>query len=165
MGISLETPKNWAELSLGSMPRVLALFVAPLLLSSCVWPWPLVGEPGIAISEYVVTGSASDVRHACDIVRDVAAANGLRLYDRDTRPHEREYRNRDARGLANISMSVFTRQPVFITISENTEKPTALHRQIFHDLESRLTRAGIPFHKPSADERLRLKEEQWKKQT
>jgi hypothetical protein len=62
-------------------------------------------------------------------------------------------------------MSVYTRQPVFITITENTGKPTATHRKMMHELESRLTQVGIPFHKPSADERLRLKEDQWKKQT
>jgi hypothetical protein len=58
------------------MARLVALTVAPLLLSSCLWP--ILGDPGIANTEYVVTGSASDAHHACDIVRDVAAANGLR---------------------------------------------------------------------------------------
>ena len=145
------------------MARLVALLIALLLLSSCLWP--ILGDPGIANTEYVVTGSASDARRACEIVRGVAAANGLRIYTRDTRPNEHEYRNRDSRGLASISMSVYTRQLVFITITENTEKATATHRKMMHELESRLTQSGIPFHKPSADERLRLKEDQWKKQT
>jgi hypothetical protein len=147
-----------------SMLRLLALLVTSLLLSSCLWP--ILGDPGMAITHYVITGTAADARRATDVIREVASANGLYLYTEPKPGYRfREYRNRDARGLASLLLDVDPRRPTMISISEGAEKPTALHRQVAHDLETRLTQAGIPFHKPSADERLRLEAERAKKKT
>jgi len=146
------------------MHRLLALLVMPLLLSSCLWP--LLGEPGMAITSYVVTGSRVDASRAADVVRNVAAANSLYLYTEPKPDYRyREYRNRDARGLASLTLDVDPDLPIILSISEGSEKPSALHRQVAHDLETRLTEAGIPFHKPSSDELIRLKEIRFKKRT
>jgi hypothetical protein len=120
----------------------------------------------MARSEYVVTGSAADAKRTADVVRDVAAANGLYLYTEPKPDYRfREYRNRDARGLASLLLDVDPRRPIIISIGETSEKPSALHRKVAHDLEARLTQASIPFHKPSSDELLRLKAQRDKTET
>ena len=66
----------------------------------------------------------------------------------------------------SIYLTFDTRAPFLITIDEQyTPYRSAQHRKIARDLETRLTQAGVAFHKPSEDEFLKLRDERFKKET
>ena len=144
--------------------RALAVLCLPLVLTGCLTA--LLGDP-IASTEYVVTSGSK--RQVGDIVRDVGDSNGLRFFRwRDPKPHYpyREYTNWAPGGGVSIYLTLDTRAPFLVIIHEQyTPHRSAQHRKIAQDLEIRFTQAGIAFHKPSADEFIRLKDERFKKET
>jgi hypothetical protein len=84
------------------------------------------------------------------------------------KPHYpyREYINWAPGGGVSIYLTLDTRAPFLIAISEHyIPHPSAQHRKIARDLETRLAQAGIAFHKPSADEFIRFKNDRFKKET
>ncbi|MGE5209050.1 MAG: hypothetical protein ACM3KL_06940 [Alphaproteobacteria bacterium] len=144
--------------------RALGISLLPFVLTSCLTA--LLGDP-VASTEYVVT-SGTELQLG-QIVREVGESNGLRFFRwRDAKPHYpyREYTNWAPGGAVSTYLTLDTRPPFLITISDQyIAYRTALHRKIARDLETRLTQVGIAFHKPTADEFIKLKDERFKKET
>ena len=147
--------------------RHLWFLVLPFVLTSCLTA--MLGDP-VASSEYVIISTGGDTEQRVgEIVRQVAEANGLRFFKwRDPKPHNpyREYTNWEPGGGVSIDLTLDTRAPLLITIDERyTAYRSGRHRKIAHDLETRLRQAAIAFHKPAADEFLRLKDERFRHET
>ena len=144
--------------------RALGVSLLPFVLTSCLTA--LLSDP-VASTAYVVTSGTE--RQIGQIVREVGESNGLRFFRwREAKPNYpyREYTNWTPGGGVSTYLDLDTRSPFLISISDQyIGYRTALHRKIARDLETRVTQAGIAFHKPTVDEFIRLKDERFKRKT
>jgi hypothetical protein len=115
----------------------------------------------MADTDCVVTQPRSSDRTAA-IVRDVAVANGLRPVspkDSQVRYIRAQYTDYAPGGGVTIWATLYTSTPALIEISEAwTASRSAKHRKIAREFETRLSGAGITFHKASGDEFVRLRD-------
>src|SRR5688572_12220123 len=109
--------------------RTLAILAIAFLSTSCIGWFP--GD-SMQSTEYVITSGKLD--RVDGIIRRVAAANALKLFrHRHPEPHYpyREYTNWAPGGQVSIWLTLDTRAPFLISITETyTSRRSDKHRQI-----------------------------------